>query len=140
MLFRSIKCIQIMLHTVSLLQQLKRIEHVLITRSKKGNESMYKYETHLHTKEGSACAGSTGAQMALEHKRQGYDGIFITDHFFNGNTAVPKNLPWKERVNLFVAGYESAKQQGDQIGLDVFFGFEYAINNLKKKKFKMKII
>ena len=49
----------------------------------------YKYETHMHTAEASACATSTGAEMARAHKEAGYTGIFITDHFFNGNTTVP---------------------------------------------------
>ena len=86
----------------------------------------YKYETHMHTAESSACASSTGAEMARAHKEAGYTGIFITDHFFNGNTTVPRELPWQERVERFCLGYEHAKQEGDKIGLQVFFGFEYA--------------
>lgn len=86
---------------------------------------MYKYETHMHTMEASACAHSSGADMADKYKAEGYTGIIVTDHFFNGNTAVPRHLPWKERVELFCKGYENAKRRGDEIGLDVFFGFEY---------------
>lgn len=86
----------------------------------------YRYETHMHTSEGSACATSTGAEMARAHKAAGYTGIFITDHFFNGNTAVPRDLPWRQRVEQFCLGYENAKEEGDKIGLQVFFGFEYA--------------
>lgn len=85
----------------------------------------YRYETHLHTCQGSACASATGEQMAIAHKQAGYTGIFITDHFFNGNSAVPRELPWQERVERFCAGYEQAKQTGDKIGLQVFFGLEY---------------
>lgn len=86
----------------------------------------YKYETHMHTAEGSACAGSTGAEMARAHKEAGYTGIFVTDHFFNGNTTVPRALPWAERVERFCLGYEHAREEGEKIGLQVFFGFEYA--------------
>ncbi len=85
----------------------------------------YRYETHLHTAQGSRCASATGAQMARAHKEKGYTGIFVTDHFFNGNTTVSRDLPWKERVELFCRGYEDALQEGRKIGLDVFFGFEY---------------
>ena len=46
----------------------------------------YLYETHMHTSEASACAGSTGAQMARAYKEAGYTGIIVTDHFFYGNT------------------------------------------------------
>ena len=86
---------------------------------------MYKYETHLHTGEASACGKSMGAEMAQKYKDEGYDGIFVTDHFFNGNSAVPYDLPWKERIELYCKGYENAKELGDKIGLDVFFGVEY---------------
>ena len=89
---------------------------------------MYKYETHLHTSEGSACGVSSGAEMARAHKEAGYDGIFVTDHFFNGNCAVPRDLPWEERIDLFCLGYENAKKEGEKIGLDVWFGFEYGVH------------
>lgn len=86
---------------------------------------MYRYETHMHTSEASACAGSTGAEMARAHLEAGYSGIFVTDHFFNGNTAVPVGLSWRERVERFCRGYENAWDEGQRIGLQVFFGFEY---------------
>lgn len=86
---------------------------------------MFKYETHMHTSEASGCASSTGAEMARRHKEDGYDGIFVTDHFFNGNSAVPYGLPWKERIEIYCSGYENAREQGEKIGLDVFFGIEY---------------
>lgn len=85
----------------------------------------YKYETHMHTSQGSACGRSTGAEMARAYKEAGYTGVFVTDHFFNGNCAVDRTLPWEEKVELFCKGYEDAKEEGDKIGLDVFFGFEY---------------
>ncbi len=86
--------------------------------------SMYLYETHLHTMEASACASISGKQQARNYKEAGYSGIIVTDHFFNGNTAVPYNLPWEERVELFYKGYENAKEEGDRIGLSVFFAWE----------------
>lgn len=85
----------------------------------------YYYETHLHTCQGSACGRSTGAEHVRRYKELGYQGIIVTDHFFGGNTAVPRDLPsWEERINLYCSGYEDAKAEGDRIGLDVFFGLE----------------
>ena len=84
----------------------------------------YLYETHLHTSESSACARSTGAEMARACKEYGYTGIFVTDHNWGGNTATDRGLPWNEWVDAFVLGYEHAKEEGDRIGLDVFFGYE----------------
>lgn len=79
----------------------------------------------MHTMEASACSNSPAADMADKYKAEGYDGIFITDHFFNGNSAVPRDLPWEERIELFCKGYENALARGKEIGLDVFFGFEF---------------
>ena len=87
-------------------------------------EMEYKYETHLHTTEASACAHNSGAQMARAAKEAGYAGIIVTDHNWGGNTAVDRRLPWEDYVEQFCKGYENAKAEGDKIGLQVFFGWE----------------
>ena len=84
----------------------------------------YLYDTHVHTSEGSACGQNTGAEMARAYQKAGYAGIVVTDHFFYGNTAVDRSLPWKDWVEQFCKGYEHAKEEGDKIGLQVFFGWE----------------
>ncbi len=86
--------------------------------------SLFLYETHLHTKQASACGVLNGAQHVRFYKEAGYSGIVVTDHFFNGNTCIPENLTWEERVELFCKGYEEAKEEGDKLGLSVFFGWE----------------
>ena len=86
------------------------------------------YETHMHTCQGSACGRATGREQARVYKDAGFTGIIITDHFFGGNTAVNRELPWEERIDLFWRGYEEAKEEGDRIGLDVFFGLEQNIH------------
>ena len=52
--------------------------------------------------------------------------MFVTDHFLNGNVVATENLSWPERVEKFCLGYEVAAQKGREIGLDVFFGWEYS--------------
>ncbi|MDR2517555.1 MAG: PHP domain-containing protein [Spirochaetaceae bacterium] len=84
----------------------------------------YLYETHLHTVWGSSCAVSRGPDYLSLYRDQGYTGIFVTDHFYNGNTAVDRALPWAEWVAEFCRGYEETREAGDKIGLDVFFGWE----------------
>lgn len=91
-------------------------------------EYKYKYETHMHTKEGSACAKCSGDEMAKACKESGYSGIFITDHAWGGNTAVDRSLPWEEWVRQYASGYEHAKEWGDKNGLSVFFGLETGFN------------
>ena len=88
----------------------------------------YRYETHLHTSQGSACGKCTGEEMAEAYKEAGYTGIFVTDHFFYGNTAVDRSLPWEEWVESYCKGFEQAKKTGDRIGLQVFFGWEASYN------------
>jgi len=88
---------------------------------------MYRYDLHVHTKEGSACGRSTGAEMAEMYAREGYSGFVVTDHFFTGNTAIPRDLPWDEWVERFCEGYRSAKKRGEKLGLDVFFGWEFGL-------------
>ncbi|MBE5816111.1 MAG: histidinol-phosphatase [Clostridiales bacterium] len=87
---------------------------------------IYYYDPHVHTSQGSLCARSTGGEMAKKAKELGYDGIFITDHFFNANTTAPKDAPWEEKVSILTAGYKEARAVGDKIGLSVFFGFEFS--------------
>lgn len=84
----------------------------------------FKLETHLHTSEGSRCASASGALQAVCRKKEGYDAIIVTDHFYRGNTAADRNLPWEEFVDSFCTGYENARKKGEEIGLKVFFGWE----------------
>ena len=86
----------------------------------------YIYETHCHTSQGSACGRMTGEELARFYKDAGYDGVIVTDHFFNGNCAVDPSLPWKKKCELYCAGYRAAKRVGDKIGLTVMFGIEYS--------------
>lgn len=88
----------------------------------------YLYDTHVHTKTASLCGKISGKEQVIAHKEQGYDGIFITDHFFYGNTAIPRELPWEEWAREFAKGYYEAKEYGDSIGYPVFFGWESNYN------------
>ena len=87
----------------------------------------FRYETHMHTAETSACASARGSEQARRYKDEGYDGIIITDHFFNGNCHqfIKECKDWEQKVDLFMSGYEAAREEGEKIGLKVFFGFEY---------------
>ena len=101
------------------------------------------YETHMHTCQGSRCGVSRGSEHVRPYLDAGYTGIIITDHFFGGNCAVDRSLPWEQRIDLFWSGYEDALEEGLKIGLDVFFGLEqnyqgdeYLIYGLTKEYMK----
>ncbi len=87
-------------------------------------DTPYLYETHLHTKEASACSQSTAEELVYAYKEAGYTGIMVTDHFYRGNCAIDRAMPWEDWVEAFCKGYENAKTAGDSIGLQVFFGWE----------------
>ena len=85
---------------------------------------MYKYELHMHTAEGSACAQNTGAEMTDFYISQGYAGMVVTDHFYRGNTAPSRDLPWREFIEAYAQGYYGAKKAAEGRDFDVFFGVE----------------
>ena len=84
----------------------------------------YKYEVHLHTSYASECGRSPGVAYLEGYKALGYDGIFVTDHFYLGNTCIPRNLPWPEWTARYCEGFFKTKEAGEKIGLKVFFGWE----------------
>lgn len=85
----------------------------------------YIYETHLHTCQASKCGVSNGKDYIKPYKDAGYSGIFVTDHFFGGNTNISAELDWEERINLYCSGYENAKEAcKDDPDFKVFFGIE----------------
>ena len=89
----------------------------------------YIYETHLHTIEASACSDTPGRAYPEFMLRAGYSGMIVTDHFFTGNSAVPRDLPWADRVEQYCSGYEhalAAKLSDERFkDFSVFFGIEF---------------
>ena len=83
------------------------------------------YETHLHTVQASACGKVKGADYIEYMKSKGYQGIIVTDHFFNGNSCVPYYIPWKDRVKWYCSGYEDALAASRGKNFDVLFGIEF---------------
>jgi hypothetical protein len=84
---------------------------------------------HCHTCIASKCGHFTPEELVKTYHTQGFTGVIVTEHFFNGNCAVDNSLPWAERVEAYCRAYELVKEEGDKVGLDVFFGFEYSATN-----------
>ncbi len=85
----------------------------------------YIYETHLHTCQASRCGRTDGADYPDYMLKRGFDGFIVTDHFFNGNSAVPRELPWPERVRMYMSGYRAALKAAEGKDISVFFGIEF---------------
>lgn len=84
---------------------------------------MYRYETHLHTSIVSACSRFEPEEIVEKYVRLGYRGVFVSDHFLNGNTTVPRTLTWEERISRYAEGYRAVKRAAAG-ELDVFFAIE----------------
>ncbi len=85
---------------------------------------MYKYETHLHTSPVSACA-RVGVRENLEfYKEMSYDGVFITNHFLDGNIGCDRSLGYQDKINFCFSDYEQGVEIGKEIGIKVFCGIE----------------
>lgn len=85
----------------------------------------YIYETHLHTRQASACSPTPPEDYIEYMIKCGYSGFVVTDHFFNGNSCIPKDLSWEKRVEQYCSGYEIAKKAAEGTDLTVMFGIEY---------------
>lgn len=88
----------------------------------------FKFDTHVHTMETSPCGRVKGAEVALSYKEAGYQGIVITDHFYNGFFDRLSAAGWKDKVDMYLAGYREALAKGENIGLDVILGMEIRFN------------
>lgn len=85
---------------------------------------MFRYETHLHTYPVSRCA-QVGVKETLKfYKDIEYQGVFITNHFLDGNINIDGELPYEEKIEFYFSDFEEGKKFGKEIGLDVFCGVE----------------
>lgn len=85
---------------------------------------MFKYETHMHTYPVSKCAKATVFESLDFYKEKGYDGVFITNHFLDGNININEDLTYEEKLEFYFSDYEEAVEYGRKIGLKVFLGVE----------------
>ncbi len=78
---------------------------------------MYLYETHLHTAPISACAKAEIRETLEYYKSLGYAGVFLTNHFLDGNIehsvrGLPKSI----------------------VGLIILYALQVATTTLPRKK------
>lgn len=85
---------------------------------------MYKYETHLHTAPVSRCASAGVEETVKFYKQAGYDGIFITNHFINGNINLDGEATYTDALEYYFSDYEKAVKIGEELGIKVFLGIE----------------
>lgn len=93
---------------------------------------MYRYELHMHTKEGSACAVSLVEDMIKQYVKIGFSGAVITNHFIRGNTCISRSLPWEELIMQYSKAYTNGRKIAEELDFDLFFGIEEGYGNGKE--------
>lgn len=88
----------------------------------------YKYEMHLHT-----CPCSGGGRDIREHiddlMSKGFSGAIVTNHFFNGDNRIDRELPWEEFVDAYRQDYLYGLEYARQVDFDLLFGLEEHVGN-----------
>ena len=84
----------------------------------------YKYDLHVHTDEVSPCGKVPARDVVRMYKDAGYDGVVITDHYFDGFFESFGGQSWKEKTEHYLEGFRIALNEGKQSGLKVFQGME----------------
>lgn len=91
---------------------------------------MFRYETHLHTWPVSGCARFNVRDNLEFYKKIGYDGVFITNHFLDGNICPDvRQKPYEEQINFYFTGYEEGLKIGEELGIKVFLGAELSYSD-----------
>ena len=78
----------------------------------------------MHTLPVSRCARYSVRENLEFYKSLGYDGIFVTNHFLDGNINIDKTLPYEEKVEFYFSDYYEALELGKEIGIKIFLGVE----------------
>lgn len=84
----------------------------------------YTYDTHVHTAETSACATIAAKELVHVYNRFAYRGLVITDHYHGDFFRPRKGLSWQEKMDVWLSGYRSARDEGRKIGMDILLGME----------------
>lgn len=86
---------------------------------------MYKYETHCHSFPVSQCAQVSVEDTLSFYKSLGYDGVFITNHFLDGNINCDvRGKSYEEQIEFYFSDYEKGLEIGREIGIKVLLGVE----------------
>lgn len=81
----------------------------------------YIYDLHVHSSECSGCSSTGIREMVRKYKEFGiYDGIVLTNHF---KSPAPDSS-WEDHIMPYWNAYLEGKDEGEKVGLKVFFGLE----------------
>lgn len=86
----------------------------------------YLFETHYHTPLTSHCGSVAAADALPKYIEAGYDGIFVTDHYYKDWFYEDRfaGMSWAEKMNVWLDGYRSVVAAAEGTGLTVILGLE----------------
>ncbi len=90
---------------------------------------MFKTETHLHTAEVSACSKIRAIDMIRKYHEAGYSTVFVSDHFQTKSIDCLGDIPWSDKMMVFLSGYYKAKYEGDRLGINVLPAAEFKFSD-----------
>ena len=92
------------------------------------DDKIYKYDMHVHT---GPCSG--GGRDIREHIddliNKGFCGMVVTNHFYNGDTRIDRDLPWVEFVEAYRRDYLYGLEYAREVDFDLLFGLEEHVGN-----------
>lgn len=84
----------------------------------------YKIELHAHSAETSRC-GSIGAEeMVKKYDEAGYSALVLTDHYYARFFEEISYLSWKDQLENYLKGYQTACEAAKNLDFKVFLGLE----------------
>lgn len=86
---------------------------------------MFKTETHLHTSEVSRCGKLQSTQLVKLYNEAGYTTILVTDHFQANVLDTLGDIPWEDKVTIFLSGYYRVKAAAEKVGMHALLGAEF---------------
>jgi predicted metal-dependent phosphoesterase TrpH len=89
---------------------------------------MFRFDTHVHTKETSHCGQVAAMEMVKLYAQAGYSGFVMTDHYNRFSMERHGCGTPTECIETFLKGYRDAKAYGDSIGFDVLLGMELLVD------------
>ena len=94
-------------------------------RDAEASPAIFRYETHCHTSPVSRCAKASVEDTVRFYRKYGYDGLFITNHFLDGNiNPAARELSYRDQIDFYFHDYEEAVRIGSDAGIKVFPGVE----------------
>lgn len=90
---------------------------------------MFKTETHMHTSDISPCAILRSDLMVEEYSKKGYKTVFVTEHLGKRFFESLGDLPWENKVTIFLSSYYKAKVRAELLGINVIMAAEFTFEN-----------